>query len=112
MNLLSVKLGTEKNEPHRSCQNLRKNEIREMCQSYVHIVFFKEKFETEPYVYKMHEKRKISLISQFRCGILPLKVETGCFSQIPFEFRLCTLCSLDKIEDEFHFFFVSKATPS
>ena len=77
----------------------------EMCQSYVHTVFLRKNLETEPYVYKIHDRRKRSLISQFRCGILPLKVETGRFSQIPLEFRLCTFCSLDKIEDEFHFFF-------
>ena len=103
-NLLSVNLGTAKNELHRSCQNLWKNEIRNVSKLRTYCLF-KENFETEPYVYKIHDRRKRSLISQFRCGILPLKVETGRFSQIPLEFRLCTFCSLDKIEDEFHFFF-------
>ncbi len=38
---------------------------------------FKENYETEPFVYRVHNRAHRSLSSQFRCGILPLKIETG-----------------------------------
>ena len=37
--------------------------------------------------------------------ILPIKVETGRFTQIPQEFRLCILCDSNSVEDERHFLF-------
>ena len=43
------------------------------------------------------------LFAQFRCGILPLKIETGRFSRLPLDERVCEMCNLNKIEDEFHF---------
>ncbi len=66
---------------------------------------FKENYETEPFVYRVHNRAHISLLSQFRCGILPLKIETGQYTQIPLEFRLCILCGSNLIEDENHFLF-------
>ena len=55
-----------------------------------------------------------SLLAQIRLGILPLHVETGRFRNIKdditgnyrktkLEERLCTVCKLNLIEDEFHF---------
>ncbi len=46
-----------------------------------------------------------SLLSQFKCGILPLKIETGRVTQISLEFRLCILCDSNLVEDENHFLF-------
>ena len=46
-----------------------------------------------------------SLLAQFRSGILPLKIETGRYQNIPPEFRLCIMCDRDVIEDESHFMF-------
>ena len=66
---------------------------------------FKSSYETEPHVIMIHNRKERSLISQFRCGTLPLKVETGRFTQIPLELRLCLLCDNDSVEDECHFFF-------
>ena len=48
---------------------------------------------------------KRSILAQFRSGILPLKVETGRFQQIPVEDRTCNFCSGLEIEDEKHFLF-------
>ncbi len=66
---------------------------------------FKENYETEPFVYKVHSRAHRSLLSQFRCGILPLKIESGRYTQIPLEFRLCILCDSNFVEDENHFLF-------
>ena len=44
-----------------------------------------------------------SLLAQFRCGILPIRIETGRYRGEPVSDRLCTLCSQDNVEDEYHF---------
>ena len=64
---------------------------------------FKEDFKTESYLFKVSNRQHRSILSQFRCGILPLKVETGRFIGIPPELRLCLFCTEDIIEDETHF---------
>ena len=56
-------------------------------------------------MHRIHNGRERSLLSQFRFGILPLKIETVCYSQVPPEYRLCFFCKGDKIENEQHFFF-------
>ena len=38
-------------------------------------------------------------------GILPLFIETGRFYNIKLEHRICTLCNMNKIENEIHFLF-------
>lgn len=52
---------------------------------------------------------KRSLVSQLRCGILPLKLEIGRYLRIPLEDRLCELCNTDSVEDESHFLLVCPA---
>ena len=42
-------------------------------------------------------------MAQIRCGILPLKIETGRYSNLPVEERLCDICNLGKVESEIHF---------
>ena len=66
---------------------------------------FKEYYDTEPYVCKVYNRAHRSLVSQFRCGILPIKIETGRYTQIPIEYRLCILCKENVIEDENQFLF-------
>ena len=46
-----------------------------------------------------------SLVSQFKLGILPLKIETDRYQGIAPENRLCKVCSLNVPEDETHFLF-------
>ena len=48
-----------------------------------------------------------SYLAQLRCGILPLKIETGRFSTqyMPEIDRICTFCENNCIEDEYHFVF-------
>ena len=43
------------------------------------------------------------MLAQFRCGILPLRIETGRFVGEAVEMRLCKLCSNEEVEDEKHF---------
>ncbi len=63
---------------------------------------FKENNETEPYVQKFMSRKHRSYLAQFRCGILPLDIETGRWVNKPVESRLCQLCSNGDIEDETH----------
>ena len=66
---------------------------------------FKNTFKPETYVklnLSVHER---SQLAQLRFGILPLKVETGRFSNTPLEDRKCEMCNADEIEDECHFLF-------
>ena len=39
-------------------------------------------------------------------GLFPLYVETGTHNNKPLERRLCTYCSLNEIEDEYHFLII------
>ncbi len=68
-------------------------------------IYFKENYETEPFVYRVHNRAHRSLLSQFRCGILPLNIETSWYTHIPLEFRLCILWESNLVEDENHFLF-------
>ena len=65
---------------------------------------YKSYFETEEYVYINISKRLRSVLAQFRAGILPLEVELGRYSGKPLKERLCSFCTLQKVEDEYHFF--------
>ena len=49
-----------------------------------------------------------SVMAQFRCGVLPLRIETGRFvgEQVRDTCRLCRFCDLNLIEDEKHFLLV------
>jgi len=66
-------------------------------------ITFKNKINTEPYVNCLMSKRARSLFTQFRHVILPLRIETGRFRNLPVEQRICELCELDMVEDEVHF---------
>ncbi len=43
-----------------------------------------------------------TILSQFRCGVLLLKVETWRFQAIPVEYRLCNMCEKNDIETDSH----------
>ena len=63
---------------------------------------FKHDFKVEEYV-QCKDRQKRSLFAQIRIGILPLKIETGRFSNIAVNERHCEMCSSQNIEDELHF---------
>ena len=53
-------------------------------------------------MYDIPLKFRIAL-SKLRCSTHNLSVETGRHSNIAYENRICKLCNLAKIEDEYHF---------
>jgi hypothetical protein len=64
---------------------------------------YKQTVGVEPYILQFMSRKSRSLLSQFRCGILPLRIETGRFQNIELENRLCKYCECNVIEDEKHF---------
>ena len=63
---------------------------------------FKNTFETENYLKLNLTKHERSMLSQFRCGILPLRIETGRYVNEPLYERICSQCDLKCIESEQH----------
>ena len=77
-------------------------------------IMFKDIFEPETYIIKCMSRRRRSLMSQFRTGILRLEIETGRYVPIfdknlkknrkrTANERICKLCRLNVIENEYHF---------
>ena len=69
---------------------------------------FKATFTTENYVIKNISRRKRSLLCQLRIGIVPLRIETGRFRNLPGEERVCEIRGNGDIEDGKHFVWVSR----
>ena len=63
----------------------------------------KKNLGTEHYVKLNLERNQRSILAQLRCGILPLNIETGRFTNTKLEDRKCTLCNSQEVEDEMHF---------
>ena len=40
---------------------------------------------------------------KFKCGVLPLLIETGRYKDIPRELRTCKICDSGSVESEHHF---------
>jgi hypothetical protein len=66
-------------------------------------VTFKQDYETEKYLMSSLTKAERSHLAQLRCGILPLKLETGRYVGLRVDERICTLCTDNVVEDETHF---------
>lgn len=66
---------------------------------------FKHNYGTEDYVLDNLSRSERSFLAQLRCGILPLRIETGRFSRLELEQRICQLCNSNLIESEEHFIF-------
>ena len=60
-------------------------------------------FETESYITNNISRRKRSLRSQFRSGILPIYVETGRFRNLPVDIRVYEICRSGEVENDKHF---------
>ena len=61
---------------------------------------FKAAFETEPYCKLILPLRHRSAFAKFRCGVAPLRIETGRYENKPLEERKCPFC--DEVENESH----------
>ena len=77
-------------------------------------VLYKQAYVPETYLTMKMSRRRRSLMSQFRSGVLPLEIERGRYTPVYDKFskknrkrkpieRKCKLCNLDEIEDEYHF---------
>lgn len=66
---------------------------------------FKDELDVESYLVMNLSSSERSILANIRLGILPLNVETGRFSNIQLENRICQTCNSNEIEDEIHFLF-------
>ncbi|MCG7891260.1 MAG: reverse transcriptase family protein, partial [Candidatus Thiodiazotropha endolucinida] len=61
---------------------------------------FKNTFEAEMYCKLIMPPRHRAAFSKFRCGVAPIRIETGRYENLNVSERKCPFC--DKIEDESH----------
>ena len=68
---------------------------------------FKDTFCAESYLTMNINRKCRSYCAQIKCGILPLRIETGRYGSnyIPEEERVCNICEFGDIENEYHFIF-------
>ena len=72
---------------------------------------FKTTYETENYVKLNLQRKERSVLAQFRCGVLPLRIESGRFVAEKPDERLFRLCNENTPEDETHFCLTARCTP-
>lgn len=65
----------------------------------------KEEMKKEQFLQLDLTRGQRSVLSQLRCGILPIEIEIGRYSNKPVEERLCNLCKNGEVEDECHVLF-------
>ncbi len=65
----------------------------------------KSDYGTEAFVRKMLTSSERSFLSQTRCGILPIRIETGRYTspKTPEHERICPVCDSEEVENEIHF---------
>ena len=90
--LLPINIGHVRDILFEQSKEVWENELQTVSKLRTYCTF-KDTYTTEPYLYKVHDRHHRSILAQFRCGILPLKVETGRYQSIPIELRLCVLCN-------------------
>ena len=62
---------------------------------------FKSVFETEEYCTMILPRNHRSALSRFRCGVAPIRLETGRYERLPVCERVCPFCN-DTVENEIH----------
>lgn len=70
---------------------------------------FKQYFQYECYLDLNINQKFVNMLAKFRCGNLKLNIETGRYTSVPRHCRLCTVCNMKMVEDEFHFLLVCPA---
>ena len=53
---------------------------------------FKSEYETENYLTVSLPIRHRSALAKFKCGVAPIRIETGRYDRLPLESRLCSQC--------------------
>ena len=71
-----------------------------------YIKLFKTKIEISHHLLNIKNIKCRNIITKFRSGILDLEIEIGRWNKVPIENRVCKLCSLSSIEDEYHFLLI------
>ena len=66
---------------------------------------FKDNLGTSHYVRTVKFRDQRRVLSNFRCGALPLAIETGRYTKPPTQLhdRLCQFCDANEVESEIHF---------
>lgn len=64
---------------------------------------FKNEFLEEPYLNMRLTLGQRRSLASLRCGVAPLRIETGRYSQLPVDERLCEICDVGSVETEKHF---------
>ena len=67
---------------------------------------YKKDIKSEHYLSSIRDAKYKIALSKFRLSSHSLLIETGRYTGIPTEERLCNFCNMRKIEDEFHFLLV------
>jgi hypothetical protein len=80
------------------------NEVFQSTKSLTYRLI-KENLELEAYFNILSRNNYITFL-RFRLSNHFLPIEKGRWSKVPRENRICTLCSLDEIGDEFHYLFI------
>ena len=62
---------------------------------------FKNTFSSEPYLKMTLTRKQRSALAKFRCGVAPLRLETGRYENLPVIDRTCRFC-VNEVEDEEH----------
>ena len=77
---------------------------------------FKRQWKLEPYLTCIDDRDKRVLLTKFRIGICPLRIETGRYEQVsknirglPEVKRTCKCCVNDMVENEYHFLLICPA---
>ena len=63
---------------------------------------FKQSIYAEPYLNCITSRKNKSAYAKFRCGVAPIKIETGRYEKLNVDDRLCPFCTYNVIEDEVH----------
>lgn len=99
---LMVDIDLVQSKTHTYYSNYWSNEILNISKLRTFVIF-KTVFGRENYLFLDMPKYLRSTLAQFRCGIIPIRIETGRFQGEPIEERICVFCSNRSVEDEFHF---------
>ena len=62
---------------------------------------YKQEFKSETYLKCSMSRAHRSAYAKFRCGVTPIRIETGCYERLNYNDRTCFSCT-DKIENEQH----------
>ena len=72
-----------------------RNKLRHYCKS-------KTGYKAEHYCKIILAPKHRSALSEFRCGVAPIRIETGRYEHLVENERLCQLCNLKAVESEVH----------